>query len=343
MKLYFRQISRYKLLTREEEKELFISYRDTDDEELEKEIRSKLVQSNVRLVVSIAKKYKGRGMDFLDLIQEGNMGLLKAIDKFDSDRGYKFSTYAPWWIRQAITKGIYQKNSVIRQPEHIQTKHEKIVTAVNSYLIKYGEEPSTQELSAMTGLSENIVEKYRYAIKIQSTDKSIGDEENDPTFGETLEGEDESVKRRQSAITAVQHKALEKVIACPKEKLYARDITLLCLMKGEINNIVVKEEVLMDEFLATKKELDTLKQRVDHKENPIDFDKLDDRLLNLREVVVLSLMFGLVNSKYYELEEIGTLLHLKSMRVHQIGSSALDKLRGKITDVNHLRKYVHLT
>ena len=195
----------------------------------------------------------------------------------------------------------------------------------------------------MTGYSENVVEKYRYMIKIGSTDTPIGDNDDNLTVGDTLEGADVFAGRETEQVTATQRSALEEVIGCPQENLYARDITLLCFMKGEVNGVVLEDNELKEQFLATQAELDALKMCVEQKEKPLDFELLDDRLLNLREVVVLSLMFGLVNEKRYKLDEVSVLLNLTSMRVNQICASALGKLRGKITEVNSLRKYLDLS
>lgn len=195
----------------------------------------------------------------------------------------------------------------------------------------------------MTGYSENVVEKYRYMIKIGSTDTPIGDNDDNLTVGDTLEGADVFAGRETEQVTATQRSVLEEVIGCPQENLFARDITLLCFMKGEVNGVVLKDSELKEQFLATQAELDALKMHAEQKEKPLDFDLLDDRLLNLREVVVLSLMFGLVNEKRYKMDEVGVLLNLTGMRVNQICASALGKLRGKITEVNSLRKYLNLS
>ena len=142
VKLYLREIGKIPLLTAEEEMEFAIKALEGDEE-----ATKRLVEANLRLVVSIAKKYVGRGMLFLDLIQEGNMGLIKAVEKFDVTKGYKFSTYATWWIRQAITRSIADQARTIRIPVHMVETINKLVRTQRHLLQQLGREATTEELA----------------------------------------------------------------------------------------------------------------------------------------------------------------------------------------------------
>ena len=142
VKLYLREIGKIPLLTAEEEMECATKALEGDEE-----AAKRLVEANLRLVVSIAKKYVGRGMLFLDLIQEGNMGLIKAVEKFDVTKGYKFSTYATWWIRQAITRSIADQARTIRIPVHMVETINKLVRTQRHLLQQLGREATTEELA----------------------------------------------------------------------------------------------------------------------------------------------------------------------------------------------------
>jgi RNA polymerase sigma factor, sigma-70 family len=142
VKLYLREIGKIPLLTAEEEMEFATKALEGDEE-----ATKRLVEANLRLVVSIAKKYVGRGMLFLDLIQEGNMGLIKAVEKFDVTKGYKFSTYATWWIRQAITRSIADQARTIRIPVHMVETINKLVRTQRHLLQQLGREATTEELA----------------------------------------------------------------------------------------------------------------------------------------------------------------------------------------------------
>ena len=142
VKLYLREIGKIPLLTAEEEMEFATNALEGDEE-----ATKRLVEANLRLVVSIAKKYVGRGMLFLDLIQEGNMGLIKAVEKFDVTKGYKFSTYATWWIRQAITRSIADQARTIRIPVHMVETINKLVRTQRHLLQQLGREATTEELA----------------------------------------------------------------------------------------------------------------------------------------------------------------------------------------------------
>ena len=142
VRMYLREIGRIPLLTYDEELELAKRVLDGDEE-----AKKRLVEANLRLVVSIAKKYVGRGMLFLDLIQEGNMGLIKAVEKFDYRKGYKFSTYATWWIRQAITRAIADQARTIRIPVHMVETINRLIRTSRHLLQQLGREPSTEEIA----------------------------------------------------------------------------------------------------------------------------------------------------------------------------------------------------
>ena len=156
IKQYLSDISIYPLLNRDEEKELAIKVANGD-----LDAREKFFKSNLRLVVSIAKKYTGRGSSLLDLIQEGNIGLFTAIDKYDYKKGYKFSTHATWWIRQAIINSIIEKNTIIRKPSHIYVELSKIDKATKDYYHKHGVIPTSEQLSKILKYS---IKKINYLI-----------------------------------------------------------------------------------------------------------------------------------------------------------------------------------
>ena len=142
VRMYFKEIGKVPLLTAEEERELAIRIEQGDEE-----AKKKLCESNLRLVVSIARRYLNRGLSFLDLIQEGNLGLIKAVEKFDYTKGYKFSTYATWWIRQAITRSIADQARTIRIPVHMVETINKLIRISRQLLQEYGREPTSEEIA----------------------------------------------------------------------------------------------------------------------------------------------------------------------------------------------------
>ncbi len=181
VKLYLKEIGNYPLLSMDEEKELAQKIANGDQV-----AKDRLTESNLRLVVSIAKKYVGRGLSFLDLIQEGNLGLIKAVDKFDYTKGYKFSTYATWWIRQAITRSIADQSRTIRIPVHMSEIINKTYRVARSLLQELGREPTEEEIAKEMDLP---VEKVRDILKVSadpiSLDTPIG-EEDDSHLGDFI-------------------------------------------------------------------------------------------------------------------------------------------------------------
>ncbi|MBP3460862.1 MAG: sigma-70 family RNA polymerase sigma factor [Bacilli bacterium] len=171
---YIKSATSYPLLTKEEEKDLFIRYSNG-----EKELKDKIINSNLRLVISIAKRYYNNGVDFLDLIQFGNEGLIKAVDKFDVTKGYKFSTYATWWIRQSITRSVLDSGRTIRIPVHVSEAIIKIKRVRGKYLNEYSENPTIEELANLTGYTKEKVEMCLKNIDdAASLDSPIGEMEH---------------------------------------------------------------------------------------------------------------------------------------------------------------------
>ena len=182
VKMYLKDIGRVPLLNAEEELQLAKEMAEGNTE-----AKEKLINANLRLVVSIAKRYVGRGMSFLDLIQEGNLGLMKAVDKFDYTKGFKFSTYATWWIRQAITRSIADQARTIRIPVHMVETINKLIKISRALLQKYGREPTQAEIAEAMGISEaRVVEIQKIAQDPVSLETPIG-EEDDSHLGDFIE------------------------------------------------------------------------------------------------------------------------------------------------------------
>ena len=187
VRLYLREIGKIPLLSNEEEVDL--AYRIVKGE---KKAKDKMVEANMRVVVSIAKRYSGRGLDFLDLIQEGNTGLLRAVEKFDPDKGFKFSTYATWWIRQAITRAIADQARTIRIPVHMVETINKVLRATRKLTNELNREPTVEEIAKEMGMEP---EKIDYVMKIKqdiaSLDATVGrdGDDEDSVLGDFIEDE----------------------------------------------------------------------------------------------------------------------------------------------------------
>ena len=204
VRMYLKEIGKVPLLSAEEEIEIAKRMEEGDEE-----AKKKLTESNLRLVVSIAKRYVGRGMLFLDLIQEGNLGLMKAVEKFDHTKGFKFSTYATWWIRQAITRAIADQARTIRIPVHMVETINKVIRVSRQLLQSLGHDPSPEEISAEMGMP---VDKVREILKIAqepvSLETPIGEEE-DSHLGDFIPDEGASEPSEAASFTLLQEQLVD--------------------------------------------------------------------------------------------------------------------------------------
>ena len=210
VKMYLREIGKIPLLTAEEELELAQKAAKGN-----KKAKDKMVEANMRLVVSIAKRYSGRGLDFLDLIQEGNTGLLRAVEKFDPEKGFKFSTYATWWIRQAITRAIADQARTIRIPVHMVETINKVLRASRKLTSELNREPTIEEIAKEMDMD---IEKVDYVMRIKqdiaSLDASVGKDgdDEDSVLGDFVEDEDR-ISPEDSAANQMLKEQLADIIS----------------------------------------------------------------------------------------------------------------------------------
>ena len=245
VRMYLREIGKIPLLTYEQELDLAKRILEGDEE-----AKQKLAESNLRLVVSIAKKYVGRGMLFLDLIQEGNMGLIKAVEKFDYNKGFKFSTYATWWIRQAITRAIADQARTIRIPVHMVETINKLIRTSRHLLQQLGREPTPEEIAAEMEIPvEKVMEIQKIAQDPVSLETPIG-EEDDSHLGDFIP-DDESPAPQDSAAYTLLKEQLEEVM----ETLTPREAKVLKLRFGLEDGKARTLEEVGREFKVTRERI----------------------------------------------------------------------------------------
>ena len=245
VRMYLKEIGNVPLLSTDEEVELAKRVEEGDEE-----AKKALTEANLRLVVSIAKKYVGRGMPFLDLIQEGNMGLMKAVDKFDYTKGYKFSTYATWWIRQAITRGIADTGRTIRVPVHMVETINKTLRMTRTLLQELGREPTPEEVAERLGVP---VARVREVLKISrdpvSLDTPIG-EEDDSHLGDFIE-DDSALSPSDSAAFSMLREELSTAL----ESLTDRERQVVRLRFGLEDGRARTLEEVGKEFNVTRERI----------------------------------------------------------------------------------------
>ncbi len=245
VRMYLREIGKIPLLTYEQELDLAQRILDGDES-----AKQKLTESNLRLVVSIAKKYVGRGMLLLDLIQEGNMGLIKAVEKFDYTKGYKFSTYATWWIRQAITRAIADQARTIRIPVHMVETINKLIRTSRHLLQQNGREPTPEEIAAEMEIPvERVAEIQKIAQDPVSLETPIG-EEDDSHLEDFIQDEDTPAPQDSAAYTLLREQ-LEEVM----ETLTPREAKVLKLRFGLEDGKARTLEEVGREFMVTRERI----------------------------------------------------------------------------------------
>ena len=245
VRMYLREIGKIPLLTYEEELELAKKILEGDEE-----ASKKLAESNLRLVVSIAKKYVGRGMLFLDLIQEGNMGLIKAVEKFDYNKGFKFSTYATWWIRQAITRAIADQARTIRIPVHMVETINKLIRTSRHLLQQLGREPTQEEIAKEMEITvEKVAEIQKIAQDPVSLETPIG-EEDDSHLGDFIQDDDSPAPQDSAAYTLLKEQ-LEEVM----NTLTPREAKVLKLRFGLEDGKARTLEEVGREFQVTRERI----------------------------------------------------------------------------------------
>ena len=245
VRMFLKEIGKVPLLTAEEEVELAIRMSQGDEE-----AKRRMTEANLRLVVSIAKRHVGRGMLFLDLIQEGNLGLIKAVEKFDYTKGYKVSTYATWWIRQAITRAIADQARTIRIPVHMVETINKVIRVSRQLLQELGHDPSAEEIAAEMGMP---VEKVREILKIAqepvSLETPIGEEE-DSHLGDFIPDEDASEPSEAASFSLLKEQLMEVL-----DTLTPREKKVLELRFGIVDGRTRTLEEVGKEFNVTRERI----------------------------------------------------------------------------------------
>ncbi len=245
VRMYLKEIGKVPLLTAEEETQLSILMEQGDSN-----AKKRLAEANLRLVVSIAKRYMGRGMQFLDLIQEGNLGLIKAVEKFDYTKGYKFSTYATWWIRQAITRAIADQARTIRIPVHMVETINRLIRVQRQLLQELGREPSTEELAEKLRLPvEKVLEIQKISQEPVSLETPIGEEE-DSHLGDFLPDENMPLPAEAAANSLLREHIFEVL-----DTLTEREKRVLCLRFGLDDGRPRTLEEVGQEFQVTRERI----------------------------------------------------------------------------------------
>ena len=269
VRMYLKEIGKVPLLTAEEEKDLAMKMEAGD-----MEAKKRLAEANLRLVVSIAKRYVGRGMLFLDLIQEGNLGLIKAVEKFDYRKGYKFSTYATWWIRQAITRAIADQARTIRIPVHMVETINKLIRVQRPLLQELGREPYPEEIAEKMGLPvERVREIQKISQEPVSLETPIGEEE-DSHLGDFIQDDNVPVPAEAAAFTLLKEQLVEVL-----GTLTEREQKVLCLRFGLEDGRARTLEEVGKEFDVTRERIRQIEAKALRKlRHPSRSRKLKDYL-----------------------------------------------------------------
>ncbi len=270
VRMYLKEIGRIPLLTREEEIRLA--------QEVEKEsaaAKQKLIDSNLRLVVSIAKKYIGRGMTFLDLIQEGNKGLIRAVEKFDWTKGFKFSTYATWWIRQAITRSIADQARTIRIPVHMVETINKLMRTSRRLMQELGREPTPEEIGEVMEIeADKVREILKVAQNTTSLESPVGDSDDDSTLGDFIEDD-----KQKSPYEVTTEQMLKENVEEVLGALSDREARVLKMRFGLNDNKMMTLEEVGRKFGVTRERIRQIEAKALRKlKHPSRRKKLQDFL-----------------------------------------------------------------